>query len=153
MANQKRSRAAAIVLQDGKIVSMYREFNGRKYNTFPGGGMEEGEKEEECVKREVFEEFGIQVEIVKKLYDYEDEKSIEHFYLCKWVAGEFGTGKGEEFQPGRNRGIYKPMFINVLDIPNLTLFPDSVAKTFYEDYKKFGERLDGKVKKIVGHRI
>ncbi len=151
--NGKRERAAAIIIVDGKIVTMYREFQDRKYYTFPGGGMNEGEDERECVVREVFEEFGMTVQPERKLYDYEDEKSVEHYYLCKWISGEFGSGKGEEFQPDRNRGIYKPTFIKILDIPRLTLYPEMVAKTFFEDYKKFGKDFPKEVKKIIGHRI
>ena len=37
-------------------------------------------------------------------YDYENEISIEHFYICEWLAGEVGDGAGEEYQADRNRG-------------------------------------------------
>ena len=81
---KKRERARAIIFREGKFVSMYREKQGRIYYTFPGGGIEENESEEACVKREVFEEFGIIVEPIKKVYIYENKISIEHFYLAKW---------------------------------------------------------------------
>ncbi len=153
MAQEKRRRAAAIILIDGKIVSMYREFGGRQYYTFPGGGMEKDEDEKDCVVREVQEEFGMTVKPIRKLYTYEDEKSLEYYYLCRWVSGEFGSGTGEEFQPDRNRGIYRPTLIKVSDIPNLTLYPEEVAKTLTADFLKFGDKFDAKQKKIFGHRI
>ena len=75
----KRLRVGAIIIKDEKLVSMYRERNGRVYYTFPGGGAEEGESEQECVVREVYEEFGLIVTPVKKVYSYESEISVEYF--------------------------------------------------------------------------
>lgn len=144
----KRVRARAVIIDNGKLVSMYRDAYGRIFYTFPGGGMEANETEEQCVVREVLEEFGLNVEPIKKLYVYENEKSLEHFYLCKWVGGEFGTGVGEEFEADRNKGIYKPMFINIADVPNLPLMPPEVAKCFYEDYIAYGEKLSDEIKYI-----
>ena len=146
----KRKRARAIIIHEGKIVSMYRERQGRIFYTFPGGGMEENESEEECVKREVFEEFGIIVEPIKKVYTYENKNNIEHFYLANWLSGEFGSGKGEEFQENRNNGIYLPKFIKISDIPNLPLMPPEVASAFYSDYMKNGKDIRKDVKFIYG---
>ena len=147
---KKRERARAIIVRDGKFVSMYREKQGRIYYTFPGGGIEENESEEACVKREVFEEFGIIVEPIKKVYIYENKISKEHFYLAKWLSGEFGSGKGEEFQENQNNGIYIPKLIEISDIPKLPLMPPEVASTFYDDYIRNGKDLRNDVKFIYG---
>lgn len=147
---EKRNRTRAIIFFEGKIVSMYREFEGRKYYTFPGGGMEEAETEDECVRREVLEEFGLTVKPIKKVYIYENDISVEHFYICEWLSGEFGSGTGEEFQPDRNRGVYKPTLISISDIPKLPLMPPEVSSVFYEDFSKNGEPLRDEVLKIVG---
>ncbi len=147
---KKRERARAIIFREGKFVSMYREKQGRIYYTFPGGGIEENESEEACVKREVFEEFGIIVEPIKKVYIYENKISIEHFYLAKWLSGEFGSGKGEEFQENQNNGIYIPKLIEISDIPKLPLMPPEVASTFYDDYIRNGKDLRNDVKFIYG---
>ncbi|MBP3619635.1 MAG: NUDIX domain-containing protein [Clostridia bacterium] len=137
----KRGRARAIVIVDNKLVAMYRERDERVYYTFPGGGMESGESEVDCVKREVFEEFGIVVEPIKKVYVYENELSVEHFYVAKYVSGKFGSGQGEEFQGDKNRGIYIPKMIDIKEIQNLPLMPPEVAKTFLEDFAKNGKEL------------
>ena len=147
---EKRIRARAIIMYEGKLVSMYRERHGRIFYTFPGGGMEESETEEECVKREVLEEFGIIVKPIKKVYTYENQNSIEHFYVAEWISGEFGSGEGEEFQENRNNGVYIPKFIEISDIPNLPLMPPEVASAFYEDYTKNGKELRNDVKSIIG---
>lgn len=129
---------------------MYRERQGRIFYTFPGGGIEEGETEEECIKREVFEEFGIIVEPIKKIYKYENNNNIEYFYLAKWVSGEFGTGEGEEFKKNQTNGIYIPTFIKISDIPTLPLMPPEVALAFYNDYLKKGKNIRNNVKFILG---
>ncbi len=129
---------------------MYRERQGRIFYTFPGGGIEEGETEEECIKREVFEEFGIIVEPIKKIYKYENNNNIEYFYLAKWISGEFGTGKGEEFKQNQTNGTYIPKFIKISDIPTLPLMPPEVALAFYNDYLKKGKNIRNNVKFILG---
>ena len=148
--SEKRKRTRAIIYFGDKIATMYREKNDRIFYTFPGGGMEENESEEECVVREVMEEFGMTIKPLKKVYTYENQISIEHFYICEWISGEFGSGEGEEYQSDRNNGVYIPKLVNVSDIPSLPLMPPEVAKAFYEDYVKYGKMLNNKVKFVSG---
>ena len=146
----KRKRSRAIIINDSKMVSMYREFDDRKFYVFPGGGMEGNETEEECVIREVYEEFGISIKPIKKVYVYETEKSIEYFYLCEWISGKFGTGIGEEFYVNSNKeGVYIPKLIEINDMPNLPLMPPEVASSLYEDYTNNGPTLIDDAKHIV----
>lgn len=148
MNQAKRKRARAIIFSDNKLLAMYRELDKRIFYTFPGGGMEENETEEECVVREVFEEFGLTVRPIKKVYIYENEKSIEYFYTCEWLAGEFGTGAGEEFQPGKDSGVYKQVLIEISDVPSLPLMPPEIATLFFEDYIKNGIFLRNDIKLV-----
>jgi len=70
---------AAIVLQDNKVL-LTRKAPGQSlegYWEFPGGKVEEGESLQECLKREIFEELGVQAEVeqdefcvVKHQYDH-----------------------------------------------------------------------------------
>ena len=69
-----RIRVAGIVpLKNGFAFMHRKDVIKRKdfqdYYTFPGGGLEEGETLEEGTIREIKEEFGINVKIVKKLYE------------------------------------------------------------------------------------
>ena len=150
MELQKKKRARAIIIKDTTLVVMYREFDDRVFYVFPGGGMEGNETEEECVIREVYEEFGITIKPIKKAYVYENEKSIEYFYLCDWINGEFGTGVGEEFDVNSNKeGVYIPKLIEIDDIPNLPLMPKEVASSFYDDYITNGISLRKDVKHVA----
>ena len=148
MVEQKRVRVRGIILIDGKLVSMYREFEDRNFYTFPGGGIEGNECEEECLIREVLEEFGLHIKPIKKVYTYENERSIEHFYACEYIGGLFGTGNGEEFQNNINKGVYKPMLLEIGAITNLPLMPNEVAQAFLKDYLENGNDIRKNVKII-----
>ena len=100
----ERIRVAGIIKINGGYAFMHRKNvikrkDFREYYTFPGGGLEENETLEEGVKREIKEEFGIKVKVIKKLYEMYSEKfsQREYFFLCEYESGVFGTGNGPEF--------------------------------------------------------
>lgn len=142
----KRKSCRAIIIENNSLVTMYRERENKVYYTFPGGGMEDNETFEECVIRECKEEFGIDVKPVKQVYLYENEKTIQYFYLCEWLSGELGSGEGEEFQSDRNRGIYMPVMMPIAKIPNLPLMPPEIAEALFEDLKNNSIQFSNKVK-------
>ena len=111
-----------------------------EYYVFPGGGQEGNETPEEGAIREIKEEFGIDVEIVKKLYEMEngEQNKKEYFFLCKYIGGEFGTGTGPEFSGNpkyAHRGKYIPEIISRKDVENITLLPYEIRDKFVEDVK------------------
>ncbi|HNS15886.1 MAG TPA: NUDIX domain-containing protein, partial [Syntrophorhabdaceae bacterium] len=55
---------AAIIEKDGRVLIAKRKraYSGYLWE-FPGGKMEEGESLEECLKREIEEELGIEIEV------------------------------------------------------------------------------------------
>lgn len=77
----KRSRSAAIVIRDGRILMERVQYFGREFYTVPGGGIEEGESPEEAVLRELWEECGLKGTIVRKLaVQYKYDGSAEYSY-------------------------------------------------------------------------
>ena len=143
---EKRKSCRAIIVDDNKLVAMYREKNNKVYYTFPGGGIEDNETELDCVKRECIEEFGIIVEPVRKLYILEDEKSIQNFYLCNWISGTLGDGEGEEFSDP-SRGVYIPSLIPFENIKSLPLVPPEIKDAVLKDYDTENKNFD-KVKTV-----
>ena len=100
----ERTRVAAILKMENGYAFMHRKDvikrkDYQEYYTFPGGGLEENETPQEGVIREIEEEFGIKVKVIKKLYEIKSEKfnQLEIFYLCEYISGTFGTGTGPEF--------------------------------------------------------
>lgn len=142
---KEKIRVAGIVkINDGYAFMHRRNVIKRKdfqeYYAFPGGGLEEGENLEEGVIREIKEEFGINVKVIKKLYEMKSEKfnQKEYFFLCEYIDGEFGTGDGPEFNNDPKyieSGEYLPEIIKKDDIENLLLFPPEIKEKFVEDLK------------------
>ena len=73
----------AIIEHDKKVLCVQRS---EKMNLplkweFPGGKIEEGEDLENCLKREIKEELGLEIEIIERLYSnkhkYPDQELIE----------------------------------------------------------------------------
>ena len=145
---EERIRVAGILPMEGGFAFMHRT-NVKNhpigdYYTFPGGGREENETLENGVKREIKEEFGIEVEVKELLYETSNmlnRKKIptkEYFYLCKYVSGEFGTGDGPEFSNNpkyADSGNYIPEIISREDTENILLLPEDVRNLFLQDLK------------------
>ncbi len=142
---QIRIRVAGIIPLEGGYAFMHRigvkNHPIGNYYTFAGGGLEENETLEEGTKREIKEEFGIEVEVIKKVYEIEriKQKQKEYFFLCKYVGGEFGTGIGPEFSNNPKyayRGKYKPEIIKKEDLHKILLLPTEIRDKFIEDINK-----------------
>ena len=142
---EERIRLAGIVPIEGGFAFMHRtEVKNQPigdYYTFPGGGREGNETFEDGVKREIKEEFGIDVEVKKLLYelsntDLNQRSKKEYFYLCEYVNGEFGTGDGPEFSNNpkyADRGKYIPEIVKREDIEKITLLPEIIRDKFVKD--------------------
>lgn len=72
-----------VVREDGKI-AIFNKSNKNEYK-LPGGGIEENEKPEEAFKREVLEETGCKVEIMKELGTTEEYKTLDNFKQISYV--------------------------------------------------------------------
>ncbi|MBE5802623.1 MAG: NUDIX domain-containing protein [Clostridiales bacterium] len=84
-----RTGCRGIVLKDNQLL-LSHELNSGWY-LIPGGGIEDGETPEACCIREVEEETGLIVEIIRPVLTmheyYEDWLYISHYFLCR-VVGE-----------------------------------------------------------------
>ena len=141
-----RVRVAGIVPIEGGYAFMHRVGVMKKddfqdYYTFPGGGLEEGESLEEGTIREIKEEFGIDVKVIKKLYEVYFEKfdQQEYFFLCEYIKGDFGTGTGPEFTNNpkyEDCGKYIPEIIKKENVKDIFLLPQDIRDKFIEDIEK-----------------
>jgi len=86
---------AAIIKKNEKILIARRK-KGKHLELkweFPGGKVEDGESEENTLKRELFEEFGIKVKVhqfvTESFYDYEHIKINLRAYIVEHLEGDF----------------------------------------------------------------
>ena len=142
-----RTRCAGIVLFGNGIALMHRK-NVKKtensskpygeYYVFPGGGLEEDDFSlEDAVKREIKEEFGIDVNVIKKQYEnIVPGELAEYIFLCEYVSGEFGKGTGPEFSHDpayADRGEYLPEIVDKNKIKDIPLFPEILKEKIVKD--------------------
>ena len=99
---------AAIMDRGGRILIAQRKPTGKLPNKweFPGGKVEDGETTEECLKREMAEEFGIEVIVGEYLgdsvYHYEHGTIKLLAYRTVWQAGELIVKAAAEVIAGRH---------------------------------------------------
>jgi 8-oxo-dGTP diphosphatase len=85
---------AAIITVDKKVLIAQRKSTGNLPNKweFPGGKVEAGETPESCLKREIMEEFGIEVSVGQFLdestYAYDFGLIRLLAFRTSWVEGE-----------------------------------------------------------------
>ena len=85
---------AAIIYKDGKFLICQRP-KGKNCELlweFPGGKIESGETAEACIVREIQEELGVTLRVLRKftdvIYEYPDKTVHLHFYLAEIASGE-----------------------------------------------------------------
>lgn len=86
--------AAAVIIQDNKVFAAQRGDGGelaRKWE-FPGGKLEIGERGEDAIIREIFEELETEILVTRHLvsveHKYKTFSVTLHGYLCDIVQGE-----------------------------------------------------------------
>lgn len=88
-------RVYGILLNEKNEVLVSDEYVLDTYMTkFPGGGLQFGEGPEDCIKREAFEEFGQEIEILSHFYTtgffqkaqfFDDHQLISIYYRIKFI--------------------------------------------------------------------
>ena len=131
-----RHRAAAVVIHDKKLLTMFRIRDKKEYYVFPGGGIDAGETLEQAVIREVDEETSIKVVVDRLIYRFiVDNGDIHYYYLCNYLSGEpklrQNTNEYRESLLGKN--YYKPAWLPISEIPKTVLYPDDAKNALLND--------------------
>ena len=86
---------------------------------FPGGKVELGETEMEALKREIKEEFEMDIKPIRFLknsvYEYSTKKIDLKLYECKYISGSFHLHDHSEYK-----------FVDIEDILNYELCPADI---------------------------
>jgi 8-oxo-dGTP diphosphatase len=95
---------AAILVKDGKILIAKRKADDRQAGKweFPGGTVEQNETPQACLKREMKEEFGIDVTvdeyIGESIYRYDHGAIQLQAYLADWESGQIVLNDHAEYR-------------------------------------------------------
>lgn len=125
-----KGRAAAILIEDGQVAMIERRREGRLYYVFPGGHVKTGEGLEAAVIREVKEELGLDVRVIR-LVAHSTYMDRPHFYyLVEKTGGVFGSGTGKELArpAGSERGSVTPVWLPIDRFNHVLVFPEQMAQ-------------------------
>ena len=81
-----RPRSCAAILKDDKILMVCHQTPSRTYWTFSGGGVNDDELFDQAAVREVKEETGLHVKVIRLLFEEEYEFGISYCYLAELVG-------------------------------------------------------------------
>ena len=121
LMNIRTTRYQGVILRRHHILLIqHREHqSGHSYWLLPGGGLEPGESEEACVRREMREETGLEVKVERLLLEgpeltgktYERRK----IYLCRPLSGEARPGYEPEPGPSARYAITNVCWLDLRD--------------------------------------
>lgn len=111
--------AIGLVIRGKEILiqRVIRENNAHPIYEFPGGTLEAGESERICLKRELFEEVGIEAAVrppfLRTTHSYGEKEILLSWHRCSILAGEPFGKEGQEV-----------MWVPISSLPNFS-FPPS----------------------------
>lgn len=113
---RNRNTARGLVIHEGRILLIERWRDGLYYFSIPGGGIEAGEKPENTVRREIYEETSLDVAVERKVYEMPAlDGAVNHIFLCRYLSGEPALRPDSEEalsnSLGKNR--FKPVWVPV----------------------------------------
>ncbi|HEY9764908.1 MAG TPA: NUDIX hydrolase [Chroococcales cyanobacterium] len=136
---QPRIRVAVVLEKDEKVLLVRHRKGEKKYWLLPGGGVDYGETLEECARREVREETGLEIQVKKMLYLSEAicPKGTRHI-LNLFLLGEITGG---ELKKGEEEILDGLAFVDFEALSDLILYPP-IQKSLIDSWKQgFSDNL------------
>ena len=124
-----REGSRAVIVRDGMILLSHETISG--WWLVPGGGVEDDETPEACCVREVEEETGVIVQIIRRfltLYEYYEEyRYISYYFVCEVT----GSGNMRLTDAEKRRGL-EPRWIPLEEAVELFSRHQEYAETSEE---------------------
>ena len=127
--------ACALIIKDGKVLLQKRSDSTSEEWAIPGGGLEIGEDAATCLRREIFEEMGLKINIEKfqGVYIGDNMHTFPNGDVCHILSYIFiCTLDSEQIIPD-NKEIMDAQYFNLENLPSL-FRPKQSAKIF-EDFR------------------
>lgn len=141
----RRDTARAVILTEGEQY-VYLLFRRKKikdklltYYAIPGGKIEENETIEDAVKRELKEEFSVEIELLGYLGENKTKNGIDYHYHAKIIKGIPRLG-GEEKKQNNENNYYEIKKVSIKELNNskINILPINITyigKAIKKDYK------------------
>lgn len=127
--------AAALVVQEERLLLVHHRAEGYDFWVPPGGGLQGHESIFECARRETLEETGLVVELDRILYVQEfwepDYHFCKFFILGRRLGGDLTLANRE---PGEGF-LVAVRFFSRDEVRDLTVHPEALREEFWEDRK------------------
>lgn len=130
----------AVIIDQDRILTIerFKPNPDRIFWAFPGGHVEESDKSlSDALKRECEEEIGVEVSIIKKIWQRNSDDFNEIFYLCKIKKGKVKKGNGPEYDKNNNdyQGTHEPKWLNLDQLQKFDLKPEVLRDEIIKNYK------------------
>ncbi len=129
MTQNEPDRVRAVIIKDGNILTLRRDFDDEPTRwVFPRGGVETTDKNaHEALKRECKEEVNLEIKVGKMVYEQNYKGRINHFYLCTIEKGNANAGDGPEYtNPENYHGTHTPEWLPIAQLSNYDLRPNDL---------------------------
>ncbi len=122
-----RQTARAIIINDNKILLMYRNKYDHEYYSLIGGGIELDETPIEALYREVFEETNLKIDQARLVIDENAGEIYGHhlIFLCRYVEGNLKLREDSiEFDLNKaGKNIFRPVWVAIDQLNSVNLLP------------------------------
>ncbi len=128
-----RQTARAIIINDNKILLMYRNKYNHEYYSLVGGGIELNETPIEALYREVYEETNLKIDQARLVIDENAGEIYGHhlIFLCRYVEGQLKLREDSiEFELNeKGENVFKPVWVSIDQLDTVNLLPKELKIT------------------------
>lgn len=138
---KKRLRSVGIILLNGNLVLIHRKNvkyrKLKEYYVLPGVVCEDEEQFKEKLKKEIFENIGLEVNVKKLLFYYETDQTKEYFYICEYISGKFKSLKETDIKSKVSRFAVKsiPEILKKEELKNVYIMPEGIKDKLLEEVR------------------
>lgn len=126
-------RSAVIIIEVNNILLIHRVKNGEEYYVIPGGSIKKGETPEVAAAREVKEETNLDITVGNIFWEDVTDTRHDYYFTSANHCGSLKLG-GPEAVRNNKSDSYKPEWVPLIKLKNITLYPLKVSRLIQEKY-------------------